>query len=370
MIYLIYPEKDATLYERYPKRNTGIDPILEVTKYANNQRFPDGSIQANTYNSRALLQFNLNEISSSISTGTIGASATFHLSLRAIDASDLPISYSLLAFPVSESWVNGNGNFNDDPQTTNGTSWYYRDNETQATLWQTASFAAGSTGSWATNAGGGSWYTVSSSAQSFNYASPDVRMDVSNIIRAQLSGSIPNNGFIIKRPRADENGSDIFGKLKFFGRDTHTIYVPRLEVAWDDRSFVTGSLSELTDRDITIDVTNIRNAYKESSKVRFRLHSRATFPARTYATSSDYLVKKYLPTSSYWSVKDSETEETLIPFDSTATQLSCDADGNYFDVWMNAFQPERYYKFVFKVEKAGGLDTQFYDNGYYFKVVR
>jgi hypothetical protein len=370
MIYLIYPEKDITLYERYPNRNTGIDPILEVTKYTANQTYPDGTVQANTYNSRALLQFNVTEVSNSIVSGQIGGDATFHLSLRAIDSSDLPISYSLVAYPVSESWTNGNGNFNDDPETTNGGSWYYRDGKDVGTSWQTSSWVATSTGSWVTTPGGSTWYTSSYASQSFNYVGPDVRMDVTNIVHTWLSGSIVNNGFVIKRPDADESSSAIFGKLKFFGRDTHTIYVPRMEVSWNDRSFETGSLSELTDRDIALTVSNIRTSYKEKSKVRFRLDGRAMYPARTYATSSAYLIKKYLPTSSYWSVKDSETEETLIPFDNTATKISCDSDGNYFDVWMNAFMPERFYKFVFKIEKAGGLDTQFYDNGYYFKLVR
>ena len=370
MIYLIYPERDATLYERYPNRNTGIDPILEVTKYTANQTFPDGTVQANTYNSRALLQFDFTEVSKSMVAGTIAKSATFHLNLRAIDSSDLPISYSLAAYPISQSWTNGNGNFNDDPETTNGASWYYRDGKDIGTSWQTSSFAVGSTGSWASTAGGATWYTASKASQSFNYASPDVRMDVTNIVRQYLSSSIVNNGLIIKRPRIDENDDAIFGKLKFFGRDTHTIYVPRMEVAWDDRSFNTGSLSELTDRDINLNISNIKPSYKEKSKVRFRLHGRSMYPARSYATSSAYLIKKYLPTSSYWSVKDSETEETLIPYDDIATKISLDADGNYFDVWMNAFLPERYYKFVFKIEKAGGLDTQFYDNGYFFKVVR
>jgi len=370
MIYLIYPEKDTTLYERYPDRNTGIDPILEISKWTTGQIFPDGTIQANTYNSRTLLQFDITEVSNSIVAGTIAKNASYHLSLRAIDSSDLPISYSLVSYPVSQSWDNGTGNYNDDPETTNGVSWHYRDAKSIGTSWQTSSYATYTTASWVTNPGGGSWYTSSYASQSFNYVGPDVRMDVSNIVRQWLSGSIVNNGFIIKRPDADETGSAIFGKLKFFGRDTHTIYVPRMEISWDDRSFSTGSLSELTDRDIALNVSNIRTSYKEKSKVRFRLDGRAMYPARTYATSSAYLIKKYLPTSSYWSVTDSETEETLIPFDDVATKISCDSDGNYFDVWMNAFMPERFYKFVFKIEKAGGLDTQFYDNGYYFKLVR
>ena len=32
MYKILYPKKDATLYERYPDRNTSIDQILELTK--------------------------------------------------------------------------------------------------------------------------------------------------------------------------------------------------------------------------------------------------------------------------------------------------------------------------------------------------
>ena len=30
-VYKIFPSKDATIYSRYPKRNTGLDSILEVS---------------------------------------------------------------------------------------------------------------------------------------------------------------------------------------------------------------------------------------------------------------------------------------------------------------------------------------------------
>ena len=370
MYYLIYPEKDTTLYEKEPTQNTGIDPILEITKWTKDQVSSDGWKWANTYNSRILMQFDLSSISSSITKGEISSNASYHLNLRAIDATDLPVSYSLAAYPLSQSWDNGNGNTNDVPKITNGASWYYRDNTDTATRWQTSSFAADSTGSWVTNAGGGCWYTASAATQSFNYTSPDVRMDVTNIVKQWISGSIPNNGLIIKRPNGDESGSAVFGKLKFFGKDTHTIYVPRLEVAWDDSSFVTGSLSALTDEDIVLYFKNLRPEYKESSKAKLRIVGRSQYPTKVYSTSSVYLSVNYLPTSSYYSVKDSRTEETIIPFDNNYTKLSCDSTGNYFNIRLNAFQPERYYKFIFKVERSGGDDTQIFDNGYYFKVIR
>jgi len=62
--------------------------------------------------------------------------------------------------------------------------------------------------------------------------------------------------------------------------------------------------------------------------------------------------------------------ETIIPFDTDATQISCDDKGSFFKLRLNTFQPERYYKIVLKVERDGGDDVQVFSEGFYFKVVR
>ena len=53
--------------------------------------------------------------------------------------------------------------------------------------------------------------------------------------------------------------------------------------------------------------------------------------------------------------------------------MSCDSTGNYFNLWMNGLQSERYYKFEFKV--VSGSNTvdetiQHFDDDFVFKVVR
>ena len=73
----------------------------------------------------------------------------------------------------------------------------------------------------------------------------------------------------------------------------------------------------------------------------------------------------------YYSVKDASTEEVIIPF-STGSLVSCDGSGNYFNIWFDAFQPERHYRFQIKVVSGSGADKQelIFDDGYEFKVVR
>ena len=73
----------------------------------------------------------------------------------------------------------------------------------------------------------------------------------------------------------------------------------------------------------------------------------------------------------YFSVKDTITNDTLIPF-GTGSIVSCDSTGNYFNLWMDGFQPERFYKFQIKVVSGSGATqtSQVYDEDYTFKVVR
>jgi len=78
--------------------------------------------------------------------------------------------------------------------------------------------------------------------------------------------------------------------------------------------------------------------------------------------------QKYLPSSSYYSIIDAHTAETVVPFDTGSTKISCDANGNFFKLWMNGFQPERYYKVRIKV--MSGSTQNIYDIPTNFKVVR
>ena len=201
-----------------------------------------------------------------------------------------------------------------------------------------------SAASYTKNYGGGTWYTSSlsntTSTQSFNK---------------------------YKRPFLEESGSARYGSTQFFSSDTNTIYVPTLEVRWDDTTFDTGSLEPLSSTNITIYPKNLLSEYKEKSKARIRIVGRERFPQRTFATTSLITDIKYLPSTTYYQIRDVETDLVLAPFDTTYTKVSCDSTGNYFDFWFNTLQPERYYQFEFRVDTLG---KQEYYDGYVFKVVR
>lgn len=386
MYQLYFAERDTTLYERFPKQNTGIDQILELTKVASGSRL-GGQVQADTTNTRILIDFGsqITALSSSIVSGDIpklgnhADSSSIYLNIKASEASDLPLSYTLKAFPISQSWDNGNGTHADIPETRVGSSWYNRSGDERGSsgvVWDTGSAASYNNLGATETQGGGTWMTGSGfeASQSFQNESPDIRMDVTDIVQRWLEGDITNNGFMLKRSYDDEINGNILGSLKFFGRESHTIFLPRLEVAYNDVDLSgTGSYAEITSDTYVPYFKNIKSEYRSGEKAKFRIGVRPEFPSKSYVTSSFYITSDRLPTSSFYSISDSVTDEVIIPFDQTsknATQISCDSNGNYFKLNLDTFLPERYYKISLKIIRDGGDDTQIHDDRFYFKVVK
>ena len=91
------------------------------------------------------------------------------------------------------------------------------------------------------------------------------------------------------------------------------------------------------------------------------------YPTRTFTTSSLYTETYALPAATYYAVKDLDTNEFVINFDTNYTKVSCDSNGSYFDLYMNGLEPERYYKILIKTTIDGS--TMVVDNNYYFKVI-
>tara|TARA_R110002050_G_scaffold118879_3_gene236570 strand:+ start:132 stop:1304 length:1173 start_codon:yes stop_codon:yes gene_type:complete len=389
MYRIFYAERDTTLYEKKPEQNSGLDQILELTKIPSSSRLND-VVQPNTYNSRILIDFGteITTLTNEIAAGNIPAigsnptSASVYLNLHASDASDILRSYSIEAYPISESWENGNGTVNDTPITKIGASWLYKSGDAVAlggVRWATSSAASQGTSRGALEPmGGGTWHTASGyyAVQAFENQSPDLKIDVSNIVNNWVSGSpkqVTNNGFIIKRPYADEISGETLGSLKFFGRESHTIYVPKLEVCWDDSSVGIFTANGITSDTYIPYIKNIKSEYRRSEIANFRVGVRPEFPIKTYQTSSFYMTHDQLPLSSSYSIIDSVTNETIIPFTETdnnfsnsKTKISYDAVGSFFKLRMDNFMPERYYKIMLKCERTA--DVQTFDN-FYFKVV-
>ena len=91
-----------------------------------------------------------------------------------------------------------------------------------------------------------------------------VVMDVTTAMNSWISGSLPNEGFIIKHDSEKENDTIDYGQLKFFSKETNTIYQPKIRIGWDDSIFVTGSLTALEADDINVTFKRLKTRYKIS----------------------------------------------------------------------------------------------------------
>ena len=252
----------------------------------------------------------------------------------------------------------------------------------------TSALAGGTDTTQTLSGGGGTWYSGSGyeASQSFTHEPSDLRMDVTDITWKWLHSTVSNEGFMIKRNGSmeystteDEGSTTHYGHFLYFGRDTHTVYQPKLEVVWDDSKWTTGSLSALSNtevEDMVLYMRGFRPEYKETSKVKFRVVGRARYPEKTYVTSgysTGYTTAKTLPSgSTYYQIKDAYTEDVIVPFGSGSV-VSCDSTGNYFNFWMNGLQSERFYRINYKVVSGSGTSDetiQYFDEKHSFKVVR
>jgi len=198
---------------------------------------------------RPLLKFDLTAISASMANRTI-VNPKFSLKVKVCNEYDLPITYTIYALPISQSWNMGDG-YLSDGGSDEGVSWTYRDNN-DGTLWYSPMVSGSRTAidfitiptqaSASFEFGGGTWFTSKICSQSFQYESSDINMDVTPIVMAWYTGSFANEGFLlVHSDELQSTGSGFI--LKFFGRDTNTIYYPCLDVGWDDTAFITGSKS-------------------------------------------------------------------------------------------------------------------------------
>lgn len=370
MFKIIYPLKDTTIYDRYPEKNVGIDQIIEITKYTQGDSY-QSSITENypwpeTYNSRILMKFDLTPIQT-VLTEFNPTSIQSKLILIPTEAESLQNEYTLYAYPIAEDWRNGNGNYNDSPAVNNGVSWYYKTNGATLDEWSTSHQYQQTHIS-----GGGSWYTSSVASQSFSFEEPTVNMDITNILHRWLSSSITNNGIIIKHSEDAETNTDIYGSLKFFAKETHTIYIPRL-VTYISETTYTGSFTTASligpETEYIIHARNLKTRYKLSDDVKVRYRIKDVFAEQTYQSSSilDYASLR-LPTSSYYSIVDSITNIPMVDFNTVGTRINTDDYGHYIRINFNNFLPERYYKIVYKIINDEG--TRIIDPKHEFKVIR
>ena len=334
---------DASIYLQQPEQNAGRDEILEVGKlyYGSSKDI-----------ARTLIKFDVANMG--IPSGSI-----VYLNLKSSQAEEIPLEYTIHANAVSQSWNMGTGTKFDNI-TSNGVSWYYKNgiDKWMDYVVTPNSYASGSDTGSISNGGGGTWYTASMASQSYSYEDADIRMNVTGIVNLWLSGSISNNGFILHHSLTAENNELDYGVLKFFSKETNTIYEPKLEIVWNDSIVATGSLAPVTgsaEEGYKVVFTNLKTNYQKDSLIKLRVKGRDMFPLKSFGTIYELDQNKYLPTTTYYQLEDYVTGEVIYPF-GTYTKISCDSTSNYFNMNLNTLPANRMYKIKLKIVE-GGIST-------------
>ena len=406
MHHFILPTQDSWISSGslVKDKNFGGDKILELKKVFQNSSFE--------YQTQALVNFagtDFTNLSQSVSNGDVPSSAQYYLRLfEAEGTSELSEEYMLAAYPLFKSWVEGNGKSEDNPKTTNGVSWEnrndilngsqiswsYTDGAKELALagdldrngitfeefhvaFGTSTQAFGSvTGSDFLGGNdsddmGGVWINRAGyiASQSFSSEPADVEMNVTDMVNKWINGQADNYGMILKFSGSQETNSTTYGHLKFFARESQTIFQPKLEVRWDDHlpctGSNTGSLTELTMTgldDNYLYMRNLRNSYKENDKIKFRVGARKRYLTKSVSTSVQSITDSYITEgSSSYAIKDVITDEFIVPF-SSYTSIGCDSKGPYFNQWLNGFYSDRVYKILLKLKLDDGQEQVFDDN--------
>ncbi len=335
---------DATIYQKYPTYNSGLDEILEIGKLIRPLDSPAAYASASA---RALINFDISNIS------TFPTTSKFYLNLQYANAEKVNRYQRIEVYPISSSWVEGSGyRYQDVVNAGDGVSWEESDTDVR---WQTS----------------GSDYitSISSSVLIDTYPPKDIKIDVTNIMLPFITNTseFDWNGLLIKFPNSDETNSANRGNIKVFSKDTHTIYPPTIEVAWNSQTFITGSiLKQIPNSSVSVLPKNLKESYTlgEVDKVYFVV--RDLYPEKQFQLSfSRYANKYYLPSESYFRITDEVSGVKLYDFDSYSA-IDCDATGSYILLNTSGLSIDRFYKLEIKI--VTGSLVFFPEFNYSFKV--
>jgi hypothetical protein len=126
-------------------------------------------------------------------------------------------------------------------------------------------------------------------------------------------------------------------------------------------------LTTVSTPDLFVALDDNQGIFYSESINQFRLNVRPQFPTRVFETSSMYTHNEALPSASYYAIKDLETNEFVIEFDTQNTQISCDPTGSFFTIYMNGLEPERNYQILIQTNIDNNVIIM--DEKYYFKVI-
>ena len=342
----ITASSDASIYERYANLNTGRDEILEVGKKQDKLEIANGRV-------RSLIKFTLTDL--------FGAptSSDVHLSLKVANATKLNQNELVYVYPVSRSWEEGSGYFEQSPiKSDDGATW---------TTYASGSNWSGSLEIPGHGDGGDFKLTPVVSASVTDIRNDEFRINVTDVVQPMISGSSKssNYGLLLTFSGSAEADINNTGNLKFFSRQTHTVHAPVLELVWSNQSFATGSLKTLSSLDIEIAPRNMKAQYSAGAVSKMYFTVRDKYPTKVYSNTRRFSNKYYLPSGSIYTIVDAGSGTTIVPFD-TYSHVDCDATGSYVMLDTKPLHKNRFYELSLKVTLSSEV---YFSRPFRFKIV-
>lgn len=343
---ILTASKDTTIYQAFPTVNAGLDEILEIGKVIDQSIDFVSPSAYSTGSARTLIQFNLP------TTASVSSGSRYYLNLKLANAEKVKRNQTILVYMVSQSWDEGSGYFEQQPTNVNdGATWRQ----------------LGANVSWSLAGGDFLTTSTSQSVSLTSYPMQDLRIDVTNILQPIVSQSLQNAfyGLALQFPIQDEQDKNNEGVIKVFSTQTHTIYQPTLEIAWDNQVFTTGSLKAIPSLNVKISPSNLRETYTKGDIDRVTLIVRDQYPLKSFDSTLRYNNKYYLPSSSYYSIVDVQSNTTVIPFDEFS-KINTDTVSSYVILDTTSLYPGRFYKL--KLHIVSGQYSKVVDTETLFKV--
>lgn len=128
-----------------------------------------------------------------------------------------------------------------------------------------------------------------------------------------------------------------------------------------------GSMSNVEEKNWVVNITNLKQEYKSVEQARLRIFA-LDYNTEQTASRVPLQIKSVILENLKWRITNAYTRKVVIPFDDVATLCSYDAEGMYFDLWMEDFKRGEVYEIELMIT-YGGKDYLINNAGFRFKVM-